>query len=38
MCFCFLTGESVERLPPPDTPNIERAYQDFYKSLLSAAK
>jgi len=24
--FCVLTGESVERLPPPD---IERAYQDF---------
>jgi len=37
-CFCLLTGEFVERLPPPDTPNIERAYQDFCKSLLSAAK
>ena len=36
--FCLPTDESVERLPPPDTPNIERAYQDFYKSLLSAAK
>ena len=33
--FCLLTGESVERLPPPDTPDIERAHQDF---LLSAAK
>jgi len=32
------TGESVERLPPPDTPDIERAYQDFWESLLSAAK
>jgi len=30
--------ESVERLPPPDTPDIERAYQDFCESLLSAAK
>jgi len=34
--FCLLTGESVERLPPPDTP--ERAYQDFCESLLSATK
>jgi len=36
--FCLLTGESVKRLPPPDTPDIERAYQDFCESLLSAAK
>jgi len=36
--FCLLTGESVERLPPPDTPDIERAYQDFCESLLSATK
>jgi len=36
--FCLLTGESVERLPPPDTPDIERAHQDFCGSLLSAAK
>jgi len=36
--FCLLTGESVERLPPPDKPDIERAYQDFCESLLSAAK
>jgi len=36
--FCLLTGESVERLPPPDTPDIEGAYQDFCESLLSAAK
>ena len=36
--FCLLTDESVERLPPPDTPGIERAYQDFCESLLSAAK
>ena len=35
---CLLTGQSVERLPPPDTSNIERAYQDFCESLLSAAK
>ena len=35
----FLLKEgSVERLPPPDTPDIERAYQDFCESLLSAAK
>jgi len=37
-CFCLLTGVSVERLPPPDTPDIERAYQDFWVSLLSEAK
>ena len=36
--FCLLTGESIERLPPPDTPDIERANQDFCESLLSAAK
>jgi len=36
--FCLLTGESVERLPPPDPPDIESAYQDFCESLLSAAK
>jgi len=35
--FC-LTGESVERLPPPDTTNIEKAYQKFCESLLSVAK
>ena len=28
--FCLLTGESVERLPPPDTLNIYRAYQVCY--------
>ena len=36
--FCLLTDESVERLPPPDTSNIEGTYQDFCESLLSAAK
>ena len=36
--FCLLKGESVERLPPLDTPDIEKAYQDFCESLLSAAK
>jgi len=36
--FCLLTNKSVERLLPPDTSNIERAYQDFCESLLSAAK
>jgi len=36
--FCLLTDESVERLLPPGTSNIERAYQDFCKSLISAAK
>jgi len=36
--FCILTGESIERLPPPDTPDIERTYQDFCESLLSVAK
>jgi len=37
-CFCLLSGESVERLPPPDTPDIERAYHDFCESLLFVAK
>ena len=37
-CFCLLTDESVERLPPPDTSNIETAYQDICMNLLSAAK
>jgi len=36
--FCLLTGKSVERLPPPETPDIEREYQDFCESLLSAAQ
>ena len=36
--FSLLTDESVERLPPLDTLNIERAYQDFCESLLSAAR
>jgi len=36
--FCLLTGESVERLPPPDTSNIEKSFQDFCESLLSAAE
>ena len=35
---CLLTDESVERLPPPNTSNIERVYQDFCENLLSAAK
>ena len=35
--FCLLTGESVERLPPPETPDFERAYQDFWESLLRVA-
>ena len=33
-----LTGESVERLPPMDSTNIERASQEFCESLLFAAK
>jgi len=36
--FCLLTDEPIERLPPPDTSNIERVYKDFCESLLSAAK
>ena len=36
--FCLLTDESVESLPTPDASNVERAYQDFCESLLSAAK
>jgi len=35
--FCLLTGESVERRPPPETANIEKAYQELYQSLLFAA-
>jgi len=27
--LCLLTDESAEGLPPPDTSNIDRAYQDF---------
>ena len=38
VCFCLLTGESIERLPPPGAPDIERAYQDFCESVFSAAK
>ena len=30
--FCLLTGESVERLLPPDTPNIERATRSFARA------
>ena len=36
--FYLLTNESVERLPPPDTSNVERAYQDSCESLLFAAE
>ena len=36
--FCLFTDESVERLPPQDISNIERAYQDFCESLPSGAK
>jgi len=35
--FCLLTGESVERLPPPDTPDIEGAYQDFARAYFLPA-
>jgi len=36
--FCLLTGESVERLSPLDTTNIEKAYQEFCESLPFAVK
>jgi len=37
--FCLLlTGESVQRLPPPDATNVEKAYQELCESLLSATK
>jgi len=36
-CFC-LAGESVERLPPPNTTNIDKACQELCKNLLLAAK
>ena len=32
--FCLLTGESVKRLPPPDTPNTERAHEDFARAYF----
>jgi len=32
-CFCLLTGELVERLPPLDTTNIEKAYQELHENL-----
>ena len=32
--FCFLTRKYVERLPPPDTTNIEKAYQELCENLL----
>jgi len=36
--FWLLTGESVERLPPPDASNIERPYQNFCECLLFVTK
>jgi len=36
--FCLLTDESVERLPPLDTTNIEKAKREVCKSPLTAAK
>ena len=37
MRFCLLTGEFVKRLPPPDTTNIEKTYQEFCDSRLFTA-
>ena len=34
----YLTGESVGRLPPPDTTNTKETCRDFWESLLSATK
>ena len=36
--FCFFTRKSVWRLPPPDTTNIDKAYQELCESLLFAAE
>ena len=36
--FCFLTRKSVDRLPPAETTNIEKAYQELWESLLFAAE
>ena len=36
--FCFFTRKSVDRLPPPDTTNIEQAYQELCESLLCVAE
>jgi len=36
--FDLLTGKSVVSLPPPDTSNIEKAYQELCESLLFAAE
>jgi len=37
-CFGLHTGRSVERLPPPDASNVEKAYQERCESLLCAAE
>jgi len=36
--ICLLTGKSVERLSPPDTSNIEKAYEELCESLLFVAE
>ena len=36
--FCLLIDESFGRLPPPNTSNIERTYQEFCERLSSTAK
>ena len=36
--FCFLPIKSVEGLLPPDTTNIDKAYQELCESLLFAAE
>ena len=32
--FCPLTGESVQRLLPPDATNVEKAYQDVWEPAI----
>jgi len=36
--FSLLIDDSLGRLLPPNTPNIQRAYQNFCDNLLSTAK
>ena len=36
--YCLLTNKSTRELPPPDTTNVDEAYQDFCNTIISAAK
>ena len=36
--YSLLTNKSITGLPPPDTINMDEAYQDFCNAITSAAK